>query len=214
MAQDPHRRGKPPQVTEINASRGPHTPIPGPDARPTEPPPQAMPMRPPKHLAGPRPHLESHRDETTQIGLAPPAERRPEPVNPPPPESMRPPMPSVETGTVTVARGKWTLSVPSAVVLAALTCVGGAATAWVNKSPADDPTPALKAMRDIADQLKEDRKTELEALTKRVGDTEGELKLLNLSVQQLNNRVTDKLNQIYPAAPDSRAAPMNDLLRK
>lgn len=75
MAQDPPRRGKPPPVTEINADPDrTHTPIPSLEAT-TEPPPQAMPMRPPKGYEGPRPRLDSHRDERTLVGSPAPPPR-------------------------------------------------------------------------------------------------------------------------------------------
>lgn len=179
-------------ITELNVSRGPHTPIPGPDARPTEPPPQAMPMRPPKHLAGPRPHLESHRDETTQIGLAPPAERRPEPVNPPPPESMRPPMPSVETGVVTVGKGKWSMSMPSAVALAMIACVGGAFTAWINKPNAGDPAEIAKAIRDEAAKSAAERAITDAAILKRLDTAETKLDRLQDSQDRLRERFNER----------------------
>ncbi len=66
---EPPRRGTLPSVTEVNAARGPHTPIPPPDVR-TKPPP-AMPMDPPRQYA--------RRPEPTLVGS--PA--------PPPPSSIR-----------------------------------------------------------------------------------------------------------------------------
>src|SRR6185369_13642248 len=82
MPQDQPPRRKPyGHVTdEPNAFRAPHTPIPSLEAT-TEPPPAPMRKPPPKGYEGPRTRLESHRDESTLVGLAPPAERRPEPAN-------------------------------------------------------------------------------------------------------------------------------------
>lgn len=56
---------KPPrQITEVNAARGPHTPLPG---APTEPPPAPMPMRPPRQYEGPRQALARPPAESESI---------------------------------------------------------------------------------------------------------------------------------------------------
>jgi len=78
----PRRRG---DITEVNESRAPHTPLP---TAPTSPPP-AMPMAPPKGFDG-RPRIADRRDpDRTLQGLAPPSEKRPPVSNPPPPPSIR-----------------------------------------------------------------------------------------------------------------------------
>jgi len=189
---DPPKRGWPPPVTEVNAARGPHTPIP--DAR-TAPPP-AMPMGPPKHLAAPRTRLDSHRDDPTLVGLAPPAERRPEPVNPPPPESMRPTIADRASeppaGQVVLGKGKWSLSMPSVVALALIASVGGFATAWLNKPNAGDPAEIAKAIRDEAAKAKEERAVVDAAILKRLDGAETKLDRLQDSQDRLRERFNER----------------------
>lgn len=172
-----------------------------------------MPMAPPKHLAGPRARLDSHRGNETLVGLAPPAERRPEPVNPPPPESMRPAEPA-PTGQVVLGKGKWAMSMPSAVAMALIACLGGALTAWINKPQQAGQAEILKAIDDAAAKTAVDRKPLDDAIVKRLGDDETALQLLRLSVEALNNRVTDRLNAISPQPVDPLRDRMNDRLRK
>ncbi len=153
-------RGKLPSATaEPNVSRGPHTPVPGPDAYPTEPPPQAMRVPPPRGYEGPRARLGSRPDEQTLVGSpSPPAERRPLPANPPPPESMRP-SPRIEVAdddfgqTVHAKYGKGSFSGPAWVFLV-LALVGAAvALTWFvtrnsdgSRPPADDVLVKLNAL--------------------------------------------------------------------
>jgi hypothetical protein len=155
--------------------------------------------------------MGSHRDEETLVGLAPPAERRPEPVNPPPPESMRPPQPSADTGQIVVGRGKWTLSMPSAFALAALTSVAGAFLGWVNKPNAGDPAVIVAGWR--AEKAKDDeqRKTVDAALTKRVEGVELEIRLMRQSFDDFRASMSFR-NPLPPSPVDPLAAPMNKQL--
>lgn len=170
---EPPRRGNLPlAVSEPNVARGPHTPVP---EAPTVPPPPAMPMAPPKHLAAPRARLGSLRDDQTLVGLAPPAERRPAPVNPPPPESMRPPMPSVEVAearAVTLARGKWSLSLPNAVAMALIASLGGAVVTWINKPSQGDMSPIAKDLRNKVDLTEANCTKQVSALSDRFNTAE------------------------------------------
>jgi hypothetical protein len=103
-------------------------------------------------------------------------------------------MPSTaETGTVTVARGKWTLSVPSAVALALITCMGGAFAAWINKPAADDPTPALKAVRDEMAALRSELTTQSAANAHRLDGLETKVDRLQDSQDRLRERFNERL---------------------
>jgi len=205
---------KPPRVTEINVARGPHTPVPPADTRGTEPPPAPMPMEPPKHLAGPRGRLDSLRDDPTLIGLAPPSERRPAPVNPPPSESMRPPMPSVEAGTVTLAKGKWAMSMPNTVALALIACLGGALTAWISKPNAGDPAEIAKTIRNEMLLLRQDITNAQAAITHRQDGTDTKVDRLQDSQDRLRERFNERFAQEPATRADPLAAPMNRQLTK
>lgn len=127
-------------------------------------------------------------------GLKLPPERRPEPVNPPPPESI-PPLPSVEVGTVTVARGRWALTMPSVVALALIASVGGFATAWLNKPAPGDPSAIAKAIRDEMAAQKQESATQSAAILKRLDGVETKVDRLQDSQDRLRERVNDRLAQ-------------------
>jgi len=186
------RPPKPPlRITEINADpERLHTPPP--DAA-TAPPPPPMPMLPPRHLAAPRARLPSIRDDQTLVGLAPP-ERRPEPVNPPPPESSSPTMAplSVPPEHVKLGRGKWQLSVPSAVAMALIACLGGGITAWINKPNDGDPAAIAKAIRDEMAALRSDIATQNAAIVHRLDGTETKVDRLQDSQDRLRERFNER----------------------
>jgi len=120
-------------------------------------------------------------------------EQRPAPVNPPPPESIRPPMPSVEVGTVTVARGRWALSMPSVVALALIASVGGFATAWLNKPSPGDPSAIAKAIRDEMAAQKQEAAVQNAAILKRLDGVETKVDRLQDSQDRLCERVNDRI---------------------
>lgn len=217
--QDPPRRGWPPPVTEVNADPArTHTPIPSLEAT-TEPPPAPMRKPPPKGYEGPRQRLDSHRDDPTLIGLAPPAERRPEPANPPPPESMRP---RVEVSaddfgqTVHANYGKNRFSGPAWVflVVAAL----GAAVAITyfvtrnadsSRPPSDTVLNELRAFREEQHGVNIDVKLQLGLLRNDVNSLQSQTGANSAAIGGLS-----AANPRYAPPSDPRAAPMNDVLKR
>jgi hypothetical protein len=172
-----------------------------------------MAMPPPKHLAGPRARLDSHRDDPTLVGLAPPVERRPDPVNPPPPESVRPPMPSVETGQIVLEKGGWKLSLPGAFMLALLASLGGGVVSWLSKPSSGDAAPLIATAIGKMDAAEEKRAAFEKAITDRQGNVELELRLQRQSIENIRDLMNMR-NPLPPSPIDPRAPAMNDALKK
>src|SRR6185369_3392777 len=124
-------------------------------------------------------------------GLQLPPERRPEPTNPPPPESIRP------AGEVKLGRGRWSLSMPSVVALALIASVGGFATAWLNKPNAGDPAVIIAGWRAEQDKRDATRKDVDDAITTRLGNLELEFRLQRQSIEGLR----DAINFRNPVPP-------------
>jgi hypothetical protein len=111
---------------------------------------------------------------------------------------------------VTVGKGKWTLSMPSAVALALIACLGGALTAWINKS---DPGTIAKTLQQEMAKAAEDRKLYEDASTARYEGLETKVGAMKESVDSLRARFNDRFP--LPAQPvDPLAAPMNKQLAK
>jgi len=119
-------------------------------------------------------------------------EHRPAPVNPPPPESIRPGQPS---GEIVLRKGKASVSIPSVVVIALLTSMSGAAVAWLNKPPPGDPGPIIKDVRDQMAAQKRDSAIQSDAILKRLDGVETKVDRLQDSQDRLRERVNDRLAQ-------------------
>jgi len=113
--------------------------------------------------------------------------RRPEPVNPPPSESIPP------AGAVKLGRGKWAFSMPSVVALALIASVGGFATAWLNKPAPGDPSAIAKAIRDEMAAQKQESAVQTAAILKRLDGVETKVDRLQDSQDRLRERVNDRL---------------------
>jgi hypothetical protein len=93
-------------------------------------------------------------------------------------------------GRVTLAHGRFRVSMPAAVVLAALTCAGGYFASAARKPP-DDPSALLEAFRAERATDKGERAEELKALNHRLDVLETNLSLARASVDAVSVRVTD-----------------------
>jgi len=96
------------------------------------------------------------------------------------------------TGQVVLGKGKWSMSMPSAVALALIACVGGAVTAWINKPAAEDPTPALKAVRDEMAALRAELTTQNAASVHRLDGLETKVDRLQDSQDRLRERFNER----------------------
>ena len=134
-------------------------------------------------------------------GVAPPAERRPDPVNPPPPESMRPPVADRATelpaGQVVLGKGKWAMSMPNAVAMALIACLGGALTAWINKPQPGDPAQIAKAIQAATDVANAELAKQNKALLDRVDGSETKSARLQGAIDSLlAMRLDDRLSAV------------------
>lgn len=204
-------------TSEPNEARAPHTPVPPPDALPTAPPP-AMPMPPPRAYEGPRRALFEPQDERTLIGVAPPAERRPAPVNPPPPDphhaASAPERITELPGQVTIGKGPWTMTMPSAVALALITTVGGFAVAWLNKPSPGDPAQIAAAVESSLAKNREETSRQLAAFDKRLDGFETTLTETKSALSSLHDRVNDKIVDARAPATTPLSGQVSTQLRK
>lgn len=93
-------------------------------------------------------------------------------------------------GRVTLAHGRFRMSLPVTVVLAALTCAGGY-FASAARRPADDPGPLLQEFRTEMAAAKGERVESDKALNHRLDVLETNLSLVSHDVSALGTRVTD-----------------------
>lgn len=100
-----------------------------------------------------------------------------------------------EAGRVTVAHGRFRLSLPSAVVLAALTCAGGYFASAARRPP-DDPSQLLIEFRAEMALAKGERASSERELNSRLETLEAGLSDLKGSIGRLRTRVDE-----LPAAP-------------
>lgn len=109
-------------------------------------------------------------------------------------------------GRVTLAHGRFRLSFPSALGLAALTCIGGYYASAARKPP-DDPGPLLQEWRQENATAVAARALELGKLETRLGSLETRIGTLQATVDGANKRIDDFRTDMLGAAPRDPLAP-------
>jgi hypothetical protein len=109
-------------------------------------------------------------------------------------------------GRVTVAHGRFRMSLPATVVLAALTCLGGYFASAARK-PADDPGPLLQEWRQENAAAVAARSQELGKLETRLGNLETRIGTLQATVDGANKRIDDFRSDMLGSAPRDPMAP-------
>lgn len=109
-------------------------------------------------------------------------------------------------GRVTLAHGRWRLSLPMTVVLAALTCLGGY-FASASRKPADDPGPLLQEWRAENASAVAARAQETSKLEARLGTLETKIGTLQATVDGANKRIDDFRSDMLGAPPRDPMAP-------
>ncbi len=116
-------------------------------------------------------------------------------------------------GRVTLAHGRFRFSMPQAVVLALITCVGGYFASAARRPP-DDPSALLQEFRNENEAAKTERKKELDKLTERLGTLETKIGVLQSSIDGSNARINDLRTDILGLPRRDPMAPaMSDALR-
>lgn len=109
-------------------------------------------------------------------------------------------------GRVTLAHGKFRLSLPQGVALAALTCLGGYLASAARKPP-DDPGPLLQEWRQENATAVAARAIELGKIEARLGTIETRLGSFQASIDGANKRIDDFRTDVLGARPTSPMAP-------
>lgn len=109
-------------------------------------------------------------------------------------------------GRVTLAHGRFHMSLPTTVVLAAITCAGGYFASAARKPP-DDPGPLLQEWRQENSAAVAARAADLGKLEQRLGNIETQLGAMRASVDGANKRIDDFRTDVLGAVPANPMAP-------
>ena len=113
---------------------------------------------------------------------------------------------------VDLGKGR-SIALPQVVALALITCVGGFATAWLNKPSPGDPTVILQTVRNEIAAQRQELATRDAALDKRLTSIETQVSRLQSSQDTLRDRVND-MRYSAPIVPTPLGRAVSEQLSK